>query len=56
MEYAKDEIFTINYSKEDYKKINNRWILRILIIIASILITANAICIYNFFYILGNLS
>ena len=54
MEYAKDEIFTIEYSKEKHKKINNNNIIRLLVSIGGIFCIANIIAIYHFFKILSN--
>ena len=55
MEYEKDEIFTIEYSKEKHKKINNNNIIGLLFSIGGIFCIANIIAIYNFFKILSNM-
>lgn len=55
MEYAKDEIFTIEYSKQKPKRINRNNILGLLFSIGGIFCMANSIAIYNFFKILSNL-
>lgn len=55
MEYAKDEIFTIEYSKEKTKRFNHHNIIKLLFSIGVIFCIANIIAIYNFFKILSNL-
>lgn len=55
MEYAKDEIYTIEYSKEKSKKFNHNNIIGLLLSIGGIFCVANSIAIYNFFKILSNL-
>ena len=55
MEYAKDEIFTIEYSKQRPKRISRNNILGLLFSIGGIFCIANIIAIYNFFKILSNL-
>ncbi len=53
MEYAKDEIFTIEYNRKKKRKSSN--ILGLLFSIGGIFCIANSIAIYNFFKILSNL-
>lgn len=55
MEYAKDEIFTIEYSKQKPKRINRNNILGLLFSIGGIFCIANIIAIYNFFKIVSNM-
>ena len=55
MEYAKDEIFTIEYSKQKTKRISKNNIFGLLFSIGGIFCIANIIAIYNFFKILSNL-
>ena len=52
MEYAKDEIFTIEYSKEKTKRFNHHNIIKLLFSIGGIFCIANIIAIYNFFKII----
>ena len=55
MEYAKHEIFTIEYSDSKNKKFNDKDILKLVISIGLVFCTANIFCIYNFFKVLSNL-
>lgn len=55
MEYAKDEIFTIEYSDSKNKKFNDKDILKLVVSIGIVFCTANIFCIYNFFKVLSNL-
>ena len=55
MEYAKDEIYTIEYMDEKKRKINDRDIFKLLTSIGFVFCVANIFCIYNFFRILSNL-
>ena len=55
MEYAKDEIYTIEDMDEKKRKINDKDIFKLLISIGIVFCTANIFCIFNFFRILSNL-
>ena len=53
MEYAKDEIFTIEYNRKKKRKSSN--ILGLLFSIGGIFCIANIIAIYKFFKIVSNM-
>ena len=55
MEYAKDEIYTIEYMDEKKRKINDRDIFKLLTSIGIVFCVANIFCIYNFLKFLSNL-
>ncbi len=55
MEYAKDEIYPVEYSNQKTKKINTNNILGLLFSLGGIFSIANIIAIYNFFRILSNM-
>ncbi len=55
MEYAKDEIYTIEYNKRKNKKNRTNNLLSLLLSIGAIFSIANVIAIYNFFRILSNI-
>ena len=62
MDFAKDEIFSIKYEKENYEKnkklgsfISNHKIILSLLILGLAVGTINCVLIYNFIKVLGTL-